>query len=333
MKHVKYWIEYIILFTINALCFWFFGSYFNALIGIGMLVFAAVSAALPHYYKNKIKIKVSAPVEEVEKNQEVPFQIEISNDSYGGLVNVTLELEVGNGFATDLVPTTLNAPLSSHGVTKVEYPIRSRYAGSMEVQVKGIVLYDLLSFHSVRKEMQEGCQIYAMPHGKSDFDWNLNDYEMGMEEAEESNCKGNDFSDVSQIREYIPGDSIRDIHWKLSAKRDDIMVKDRLRMSSQKLRILFQVHRTAVEQVDNALEYLASGGYFLIENQVPVTLYFWSEKYQEIREKKAERKEEWDEAVMQVIYERAGAVAEEQFQVLFSENSYLRIDESGAQIR
>ena len=50
--------------------------------------------------------------------------------------------------------------------------------------------------------------------------------------------RGNDFSDVQEVREYIPGDKLMSIHWKLSAKRDILMVKDRVSMSDHQLVIV-----------------------------------------------------------------------------------------------
>ena len=38
--------------------------------------------------------------------------------------------------------------------------------------------------------------------------------------------KGQDYSEIFQIREYVPGDNVRHIHWKLSGRSDDLMVKE-----------------------------------------------------------------------------------------------------------
>ena len=38
--------------------------------------------------------------------------------------------------------------------------------------------------------------------------------------------KGNDCSETFQLREYIPGDSIKQIHWKLSEKLDKVIVRE-----------------------------------------------------------------------------------------------------------
>ena len=60
----------------------------------------------------------------------------------------------------------------------------------------------------------------------------------GMTEVEESNRRGSDFSEVSDIREYTPGDRLRDIHWKLSARQEEWMVKIRTQMAGLELTVV-----------------------------------------------------------------------------------------------
>ena len=40
------------------------------------------------------------------------------------------------------------------------------------------------------------------------------------------NARGNDPGDITGIREYVPGDPVRNIHWKLSEKTDKLLVKE-----------------------------------------------------------------------------------------------------------
>ena len=40
------------------------------------------------------------------------------------------------------------------------------------------------------------------------------------------NRKGNDPSEIFDLREYVPGDDVRSIHWKLSGKLDNLVVKE-----------------------------------------------------------------------------------------------------------
>ena len=40
------------------------------------------------------------------------------------------------------------------------------------------------------------------------------------------NRKGNDLSEIYDIREYVPGDDIRSIHWKLSSKTENLILRE-----------------------------------------------------------------------------------------------------------
>jgi hypothetical protein len=64
----------------------------------------------------------------------------------------------------------------------------------------------------------------------------------GMTEVEESNRLGNDFSEVTDVREYQAGDRIRDIHWKLSARQEEWMVKVRTQMAGMELTVVLQLN-------------------------------------------------------------------------------------------
>jgi uncharacterized protein (DUF58 family) len=43
---------------------------------------------------------------------------------------------------------------------------------------------------------------------------------------EYKHVKGNDVSEILQIKDYVRGDSIKSIHWKMSAKMGKLMVKE-----------------------------------------------------------------------------------------------------------
>lgn len=45
-------------------------------------------------------------------------------------------------------------------------------------------------------------------------------------ESYSPNKKGNDYSETFQLREYVPGDGIKQIHWKLSEKLDKLIVRE-----------------------------------------------------------------------------------------------------------
>ena len=46
------------------------------------------------------------------------------------------------------------------------------------------------------------------------------------EDGPTQNKRGNDPSEVFDLREYVPGDDIRSIHWKLSVKTDELILRE-----------------------------------------------------------------------------------------------------------
>lgn len=47
-----------------------------------------------------------------------------------------------------------------------------------------------------------------------------------QEDGPTQNKRGNDPSEVFDLREYVPGDDIRSIHWKLSVKTDELILRE-----------------------------------------------------------------------------------------------------------
>lgn len=120
------------------------------------------------------------------------------------------------------------AELSPTEEQKLEIELDSRYAGTVEYRLDALVLYDLLGIFCRAIPLRDHRSIGIMPP------FELMPLEITrrtrefLADADEYSTekKGDDPSEVYQIREYRPPDSIHSIHWKLSAKEDSLMVKE-----------------------------------------------------------------------------------------------------------
>ena len=210
----------------------------------------------------------------------------------------------------------------------------SACVGDVEIRTEKIVLTDFLGLFETERDAFAEDHVFIVPRGETEQEFSLNAFEKGMNEVEETQMKGSDFSDVSQIREYIPGDAIKNIHWKLSAKKDVLMVKERLQMSSQKLLVVLRLEKSSEEAADRMIETLYSFGGFLITNHVPLTLCWWSDKFREIRQETAESSAEWLDVMLHVFSTRAGnEMAEQQFRSLYPGQGYVLACEEGLLVK
>ena len=142
-----------------------------------------------------------------------------------------------------------------------------------------------------------------MPSGNSDIKLAARDVSKGTTESEETAKKGHDFSDVSDVREYIPGDKLMSIHWKLSAKRDILMVKDRESMSDEQIVVLISLSGSAAE-VDDVIDlsYMLLEG--LVRDGMYVKMLWWSDAAFEIRERRILGIDDMKEAFSLMYYEK-----------------------------
>ena len=133
-----------------------------------------------------------------------------------------------------------------------------------------------MGFISLKKKCDLSCQTVVLPQNETVRDIDMTDMSRGMTESEETVKRGHDFSDVSDVREYIPGDKLMSIHWKLSAKRDILMVKDRVSMSDQQMVVLVDLSGS-----DEEIDEIVNVSYGLISTfvreQTYVKLLWWSE--------------------------------------------------------
>lgn len=324
MKRFKYIFEFIFLFALNGVMLWYFHGYLNLLIAAGMIVLLLYALISVHIVKRYVSLSMEVPADHMPKDTIFNVKIKLKNTCILPLVGCRVRLLTGNVFMGETVENDLVMPIRAYAEIETEYPLRSLYAGNIEITAEKLILQDLLSFHTVSKQISVTQNVFIIPRGGSEDEFSLNAFEQGMNEVEESKLKGSDFSDVSQVREYIPGDAMKNIHWKLSAKRDNLMVKERLQMSSRKLLVVLKLEKISEADVDRIVETLYSFGNFMIQNRVPVTICWWSEKFNEIREEDAQSAEEWLQVMLHIFYTRAGSgFIEEHFRSLHPGQGYV----------
>lgn len=105
--------------------------------------------------------------------------------------------------------------------------ISSRYCGRLRLTVEDARLYDCFGLIGIRLSTDAHGAVVIQPET---FPQNLlvTPAQAYVQDNEDfaNDRPGQDLSEVFQIRDYVPGDSQRQIHWKLSHKYDRLIVKD-----------------------------------------------------------------------------------------------------------
>lgn len=101
--------------------------------------------------------------------------------------------------------------------------------GNIEVRIDTIRVYDFLGIFFLRKKVKKRASVKILPQfSLMPVEITRKTREFQAEAEEYSGEKrGDDPSEIYQIREYRVMDSLKDIHWKLSVKEEELMVKER----------------------------------------------------------------------------------------------------------
>lgn len=284
MRQILNVIRYVVVIILNVLIMYVFHSYVNLLLLIGLLLFPFYSIYGVYRVKQKLTLQLIVPAEPMEKENEFYLRFILHNPTIFPLVNATIKLKVGNRFYKEEGTHYLNIPVRARKDTEASYPIIMDYCGRLAVEAEEIKLLDLLGVYEVVIPIHEEQECLVFPNGELRNQEAGRLYIKGVSESMESKEKGYDFSEVSGIREYIPGDKLQNIHWKLSVKKEELMVKERISVSAMQLNVLVELANDEEMRLEAVLELADSITKSFVAQNLPFTIFYYSTNLGGLRE-------------------------------------------------
>lgn len=304
IKRIIRIILYFILFGINVLVLWYFHSFTNLAILVIMVLFPIVSIIVTRLVAERMSVVFEGPYENMNKGDEFEIRLRLLNPFYIGVMNCYFTMRVSNLFYDTGRQHVLRAPLRARKGQTITYPVTVMQSGRIIFEVLDVTLEDFLGFVAYHRSFDEKYVVYVLPNRESGVLADLNAYTEGMAEVEESTKKGSDFSEVQDVREYQPGDRLQNIHWKLSVKKDILMVKERVSMSSKQLFILMELHDNYDGMLEEVLDCAYGIALLMLQNRIPFSICWWSTEVQELKIWKADYEEALEEGFRMLFYER-----------------------------
>ena len=180
------------------------------------------------YFRGKLKAELLEPVNVVETGETMYFDAIVYNNSKLPVLRCDLKFIYKNELSSKKESKIINCSIPPNQKLRLSIPIKSMYCGQIFMNLASIRVYDYLKLFSKRIKTNKIIGIVIMPKMQN-IDMRISNSVrnfMGESEEYSKTQKGDDLSEIFDIREYKPGDKIQNIHWKMSAKTDEIMVKD-----------------------------------------------------------------------------------------------------------
>lgn len=304
MKQIWNIIKYLIIFCANLLMLFFLHAYFNLIIFIIMLLLPVISIAVAKFVLSSLELSFSGAKENMHIEDPFVLKVVLNNPTIFPVLNVNVKMDTSNEFLELSGSHILNIPSYAKTANTITYPLKSEYLGVLKIEANEVQVTDWLGFFVFRKKIAVRKELVLLPFSTIEIEPDLTAVSGGMTELEESRKKGHDFSEMQDVREYQPGDKLQNIHWKLSAKKDMLMVKERVSMSSSQLVVLIELYQNEAMILNRILTAAYGVADFLIQNQIPFVLRWWSVRDQDMKLQYVDNKAELNAWIESIYYER-----------------------------
>lgn len=223
--------------------------------------------------KPKIIIESSA-----DKNREYTIAVCAENRSKIPVPSCRMNIECENVLTKEKENIPQYLSLGPKGNNKADFSILSPYCGMISIDAEDAAISDPAGLFSRKQKISSHAQLYVMPEISSveipgEY---LDSYDMESYTYSQHK-KGSDTGEVFGIREYQDGDSPKQIHWKLSAKLDDMMVKIPSYPIENKLILLLdnsipEGAELSADERSSLVEYFFSISHSLIQSNITHSL-------------------------------------------------------------
>ena len=175
--------------------------------------------------KGALSVSMLSDSVTTEKNTPYTYSFRIDNHSPLALPFIEAQVSIPQSNAVRCTERTVRlsmAPLTSYNMKNT---VSFRFRGTYDIGVKCFYIYDFFRIFRIRVDVENLTTVYVLPR------------RLTLEETAAHSISDDtartvrsplvvDKLEVSDIRDYRSGDSLKSIHWKLSSKSETFIVKD-----------------------------------------------------------------------------------------------------------
>ena len=229
-------------------------------------------SAIPLLLPRQIGLTLSTP-EAAVRGEPLPCTITVSSSGLPAQLAITIEAE--NAFTGERSVKTIKLSTRKQPVS-LSWQLAGTHSGSVRLFCTHVREFDCFGLFSRKRICAAQAEIIFPPQTFPVSVCLDQAAEVLLDSAVYSAQKaGNDPGETFRIREYVPGDPIRQIHWKLSEKTGTLMVREFGLPAENRLLLAFLPERSlSPEQLDAMLDTLVSVSAELLRQELPHTLLY-----------------------------------------------------------
>lgn len=247
---------YILLLAAVYAMNYFIDTYIAFLITIVFLVMSAISLAMVLILRAKVKVKFSNEKIITTRGDIYSMPVTVENGSCIPASFCRCRIYIGSN------RRRIVTEIPSKGEIANYVKIKMTDCGIVKVRSDRFYVFDYFRIIKLRKKYVATGEVIVMPRLPVVNILDRITSIVGVEtETEYSTVKpGDDPTEIFGIKEYVEGDKVKNIHWKLTAKMDKVLVKENgLLLNSNEVVIIDTFGVTPTNEFYDCLYGLMSG--------------------------------------------------------------------------
>ena len=203
-------------------------NYGLLLMFVVLLILPIAFFAFNIYGRRNIELGLEVVKSRIVKNDIQEIVIKINNKTFLPVIMLDLDLEMENEMhgVTDTVRKKVYTVNRGWQTKKVVF--RASCCGNISVKIKKAYIYDIFRLTRMKMDVAATTMFPVIPSvGIIDSDeMPVNTAVVVDSDIFSKTKKGEDVSEVFDIRPYVEGDRLNTVNWKISGKTDELMIKE-----------------------------------------------------------------------------------------------------------
>ena len=176
----------------------------------------------------KIRGYIEVPVGIAERGRESLVKLIITNHCFLPVNRMRAMITVNDVMRGRKKRYLMTLPAVPKGESEYIRSVSFSGTGNYEITLRKLRIYDItgILFMNIPVKKQGAVQVMPELHDVPVRLTQATKNFYGEADVYDENQPGHDKSELFQVREYRPGDRLQNVHWKLTAKQDELIVKE-----------------------------------------------------------------------------------------------------------
>lgn len=256
---------YICILVITVFIYIFTNTYYTLFMLILVIMLPLISLTLMLLSGKNVRVEMNlTPI--MEKDY-AHFSLTLTNAGLIPIARLIIQASIENQLMGATTNKNIYVSLGSKRFLNVNLAIENAKIGALKIHMQKPYIYDIFGLFRIK--------LHDIPEENTVVYPKMLDLEIYMDKPVETSGdghryspdkKGMDISELFALRDYVEGDDIRKIHWKLSGKVDKIIVRDSSLPLNYSVFLLIELSKSEEAIVDAMLElYLSLSRVLLAE--------------------------------------------------------------------